>query len=104
MSALDHSQRLLDFMSYVALISHRFTHDYIHKLIEVKAPRSLNRELNAFLELYSSYQPDYDYHDYKNQVTFSLFAENFEQKVQALEAKVADAVNNEQEEEIEKKT
>ena len=64
--------RLLEFFSYVALLSHRFTNDYLPLLQETKSPQSsvLIRELKGMLELYSTYQPDYDYFDYKNGPTF----------------------------------
>lgn len=45
------------------------------------------------MELYSSYQLDYDYYDYKNGSTFSLFVENLEVKVQKIEEKVAKILN-----------
>lgn len=45
--------------------------------------------MKAFTELYSTYQLEYDYYDYKNQMTFTLFIENFEAKAQALEARAA---------------
>jgi len=41
----------------------------------------LAREMKGLLELYSSYQLDYDYYNYKNGSTFSLFVENLEHKV-----------------------
>ena len=53
--------------------------------------------MKSFYELYSSYQLDYNYFDYKNYSTFSLFVvrnalfknyqENFEKKVLDLEGK-----------------
>jgi hypothetical protein len=81
--------RLLDFFSYVALISHRFTHDYLPLL---GSNQNLIREIKALLELYSSYQLDYDYFDYKHGSTFSLFVENLEHKAQSIEDKVAKAL------------
>jgi hypothetical protein len=36
--------------------------------------------MKAMLELYSTYQLDYDYYDYKNGSTFSLYVENMEEK------------------------
>lgn len=49
--------------------------------------------MKSLLELYSSYKLDYDYYDYKNGLTFSLFVENFETKVQIIEEKVANVLN-----------
>ena len=48
--------------------------------------------MTGLLELYSSYQLDYDYYDYKHGTTFSLFVENLENKVQVIEDKVASAM------------
>ena len=76
-------RRLLEFFSYVALMSHRFHHEIAAQDVQVK------RDMKAFTELYSTYQLEYDYYDYKNQMTFTLFIENFEAKAQALEARAA---------------
>jgi hypothetical protein len=68
-------------------------------LKEAKVSLSLVRELRGFMELYSTTKPDYDYFDWKHGTTFSVFAENFEEKAQAIEAKVARALNGFDEEE-----
>ncbi len=60
----------------MALISHRFSVDYVPQL----GSQALVKELKGFVELYSAYQLDYDYFDYKHSPTFSLFIENFEMK------------------------
>lgn len=72
LSTLDHLYKLLEFLSYVALISHRFTNDYLVMLAESKSPQAVqvSRELKGMLELYSTYQLEYDYYDYKNGHTF----------------------------------
>lgn len=94
MSSLDHTSRLLDFFSYISLISYRFTQDYTPLLKNAGASSSLIREMKGTLELYSSYHLDYDYFDFKNGPTFSLFVENLEHKVQAIEDKVAKAMES----------
>jgi hypothetical protein len=47
-----------------------------------KSPQAyqLCRDLKGMLELYSTYQIDYDYFDFKNGHTFWLFVENLESK------------------------
>lgn len=82
LSCLDHLYKLLDFFSYVSLISHRFTNDYLEMLTERKSPQAyqLCRDLKGMLELYSTYQLEYDYFDFKNGHTFGLFVENLESK------------------------
>jgi hypothetical protein len=69
----------------VGLIANRFHVDYIPDLKEKRVPLSVIREVTAFLELYSTYQPEYDYYDYKNGHMFTLFIENFEAKAQKVE-------------------
>jgi hypothetical protein len=54
-----------------------------------QGPKQVIKDMNSMLELYSTYQlVEYDYYNYKNQVTFSLFVENLEQKAQKLEERV----------------
>lgn len=54
-----------------------------------QGPKQVIKDMNSMLELYSTYQlVEYDYYTYKNQVTFSLFVENLEQKAQKLEERV----------------
>ncbi len=93
LASLDHTSRLLDFFGYIALISYRFTQDYPPLLKNAGASNALSREMKALLELYSSYQLNYDYYDYKNGSTFSLFVENLDVKVQKIEEKVAKVLN-----------
>lgn len=84
----------MDFFGYIALISYRFTQDYPPILKNAGASSTLTREMKGLLELYSSYQLDYDYYDYKNGSTFSLFVENLEHKVQKIEEKVAEVLKD----------
>jgi hypothetical protein len=72
LSSLDHLYKLLEFLSYIALLSHRFTNDYLVMLADSKSIQSIqaSQELKGMLELYSTYQLDYDYYDYKNGHTF----------------------------------
>ena len=76
---LEHVYKLMEFFSYASLISFRFTNDYIPALKEEKdkakkiRKNELIKEMRAFLELYSTYQLEYDYFSYKNQTTFSFF-------------------------------
>lgn len=51
-------------------------------LAERKSPQAyqLSRDLKGMLELYSTYQLDYDYFDFKNGHIFALFVENLESK------------------------
>lgn len=53
----------------------------------------MSREIKSFTELYSTYQLDYNYYDYKHQTTFSLFVDNFEMKAQQIEDKVTKVLN-----------
>lgn len=79
MQQLDHTLKLLDFFSYVALIAYKFVNDYIPMLKEEKdkslklRKSDLAKEMRGMLELYSTYQIDYDYFDYKTYEKFSLF-------------------------------
>jgi hypothetical protein len=64
----------------MAVIGHRFINEYIPMLDQKTNTKlkSLNRsklikELKSFVELYSTYQPEYDYYDYRNSHTFALF-------------------------------
>lgn len=71
--------KIFDFLSYSSMISYRFTQDYIPALKEEKdkllklKKNALIKEMRSLIELYSTYQLDYDYFDYKNQTTFSFF-------------------------------
>lgn len=82
LNTLDHFYKLLEFFSYISLLSYRFTNDYLPMLADSKSGKAAqaSRDLKGMLELYSSYQLEYDYFDYKNGHTFSLFVENLESK------------------------
>ena len=68
---LDYMQLIFDFLSYAALIANRFMQDYVPQLknekdkaIKIKK-NELIKEMRGMIELYSSYQLDYDCFDYK---------------------------------------
>eukprot|EP00347_Sterkiella_histriomuscorum_P015094 403358341 len=90
---LEHMNKLLEFLTYASLISFRIAQEYIPGLREEKdklqklRKNDLVREMKQFLELYQTYQTEYDYFDHKNQATFSYFIEKFETKAQELENK-----------------
>ena len=79
MKQLDHLGRLLEFFSYVAQISFRFYREYVPQLKEETDKKAklkktqLIKDMRQFLELYQTYQPDYDYFDHKHSQTFFLF-------------------------------
>ena len=72
LAQLEHMLRILEFVSYASLISHRFHNEYKPENPQVA------REMRGFTELYSTYQMEYDYFDYKNQGMLQVFFENFE--------------------------
>ena len=61
------------------MIAYRFTNDYIPMLKETKDKgqrlrnNELIREMKGMLELYSTYQLEYDYFDHKTYTSFSAF-------------------------------
>ena len=76
--------KLLDFLGYVAVISHRFVREYtpqLKPLVQDKKEDKLLRlrknevlkEMKQILELYQAYQVEYDYFDHKNLTAFSYF-------------------------------
>jgi hypothetical protein len=69
--------KVIEFVEYVALISHRFYNEYIPQLEKEKKLNlefaKMIKEINGMMELYSCYQLDYDYYDHKSSSTFSLF-------------------------------
>ncbi len=78
-SQVEHVIKLLEFFSYIALITFRFSKEYIPSLREEKdklqklRKNELIREMKQFLELYQTYQPEYEYFEYKNSMTFGFF-------------------------------
>lgn len=71
--------KLLEFFSYASLVSNRINTEYIpmlkkeeDKLLKFKKI-DLMKEMKSMCEIYSSYQLEYDYYDYKNSSIFSLF-------------------------------
>jgi 3-dehydroquinate dehydratase len=77
---LDHLALLIEFLEYVATISHRFHQEYIPMLKDSSEGGvrkvKLIKEMRAMMELYSAYQIDYDYFDHNNKEKFSLFKVN----------------------------
>eukprot|EP00350_Pseudokeronopsis_sp_OXSARD2_P004398 CAMPEP_0170546600 /NCGR_PEP_ID=MMETSP0211-20121228/4952_1 /TAXON_ID=311385 /ORGANISM="Pseudokeronopsis sp., Strain OXSARD2" /LENGTH=139 /DNA_ID=CAMNT_0010851151 /DNA_START=1278 /DNA_END=1697 /DNA_ORIENTATION=+ len=88
---LDHLMMLSEFLDYAALISSRFHNEYIPLLKEKSASNvskqrlTLAREMKGFLELYSTYQIEYNYFNHLNLERFTLFKETFESKTMELE-------------------
>jgi len=71
---MSHLIELVEFLEYVAVVGNKFG-------------GAGTRDEKAFLELYSSYQLEYDYFDHANKERFELFRENFEARAQELESK-----------------
>jgi len=80
---LDYMQYLLDFLSYAAMVSNRFVHEYIPQLKNEKdkskrlRKNEIVKEMRGLIELYSAYQLDYDCFDHKTQPQFALFVVRF---------------------------
>ena len=91
MKHLDHFEKLMETFEFIGDICHRLHSDSIEVLkksfkqesdkVKKDKKYQMIQKIKAFLELYQTYHiKDYDYWEFKNSPTFSLFVEKFEKE------------------------